>query len=460
MLLQIRTKDDLVELLGAGISHAWRVAESRLDKITNVEIYNFNGSAKLVGTFDRENTIILDNGRVAVAFKDARIEQCEYKWVGQNPVKYVSDTETVSDEPVKSDEAAYCQGASTAQIKSNLESAAKRISSEIKDILLCIIRDHADDFSEEGEFKVRPGFGPDKFYLDSVNGSYEMSLFNLIHHIMHERKLYDLVLNDKQLNAVKTLVESDPDSIYSPMEDDFDEYEDYEKIDDLLRSIMSDCARFVCQKLKEFDEEIEDKFADYLEGDFDQVPDDNKHWYLLAIQYGDECEDNDKNKLDFIIQAAGEVFDSMSFLFNGVDAYFTVKKNGSRIAIPLAEKDSQLDDKALSDFRSKLEGMLSSGEVELDYEDAIYCFKANDVAGNLWRNKIDELAGPNLYFPDNPKSVYGFHDAYSDIAYQQWSGSDFDEGIISAPDKEFYYGDKMFDCSFLSRSDFEINISE
>ena len=97
MLLQIRTKDDLVELLGAGISHAWRVAESRLDEITDVEIYNFNGSAKLVGAFNRENTKILDNGRVAVAFKDARIEQCEHKWVGQNPVKYVSDTESIPD---------------------------------------------------------------------------------------------------------------------------------------------------------------------------------------------------------------------------------------------------------------------------------------------------------------------------------------------------------------------------
>lgn len=461
MLLQIRTKDDLVKLLAAGISHAWRVAESRLDKITDVEIYNFNGSAKLVGTFDRENTKLLDNGRVAIAFKNSRIVQCDHKWVGQNPVRYASDTEAVSDEPLHSDDVAYSQRSSTAPIRSDMESVAKRISSEIKDTLLCIIREHADDFSEENNFKVRPGFGPDKFYLDSVNGSYEMSLFNLIHHIMHERKLYDLVLNEKQLNDVKTLVASHPDSIYTPMDDDFDQYEDHEKIIDLLNSIMNDCARFVCRNIKVFDEGVEDKFADYLEGDYDQEPNDKKHWYLLAIRYGDDCLDSNTSKLDFIIQTASEVFGSLSFIFDDTNAYFTLKKNGSRLAIPLEGKDYQLDDNALNDLRSKLKGMLSSGEVEFDNEDAIYCFKANDVAGNLWRKKICDLAGQyGLYFPDNLKSVYGFHDAYSDIAYQQWSGFDFDEGIISSTDKEFYYGDKMFNFSIFSKNDFEININE
>jgi hypothetical protein len=92
MKLQIRTKDNLVELLKKGISHAWRVNKGRLNSITEVEIYDFNGKAKISGTFDRENSQILENGRVAVAFKDAKIEQADYKWVGQNPIKYQSAT--------------------------------------------------------------------------------------------------------------------------------------------------------------------------------------------------------------------------------------------------------------------------------------------------------------------------------------------------------------------------------
>ena len=39
-----------------------------------------------------------------------------------------------------------------------------------------IINDNSPYFKEEGSFKVRPGFGYDKFYLDWVDGSYDMSL--------------------------------------------------------------------------------------------------------------------------------------------------------------------------------------------------------------------------------------------------------------------------------------------
>lgn len=103
MKIQIRTKDDLIKLLSEGISYAWRVNKGRLNSITEVEIYNFSGNARIVGTFDRDNTKILDNGRVAVAFSSAKIESCEFKWVGQNPIKYKTldnneDVELMEDE--------------------------------------------------------------------------------------------------------------------------------------------------------------------------------------------------------------------------------------------------------------------------------------------------------------------------------------------------------------------------
>lgn len=88
MKLQIRTKDSLEKLLSERISYAWRINKSRLSSITEVEIYNFSGNSKIVGTYDPDRTKVLENGRVAIAFSNAKIEPCEFKWVGQYPIKY------------------------------------------------------------------------------------------------------------------------------------------------------------------------------------------------------------------------------------------------------------------------------------------------------------------------------------------------------------------------------------
>jgi len=96
MKLQIRTKDNLVELLKKGISHAWRVNKGRLNSITEVEIYDFRGQEKISGIFDLEHSLVLENGRVAVAFKEGKIEKANYKWVGQNPIKYVINNQEVA----------------------------------------------------------------------------------------------------------------------------------------------------------------------------------------------------------------------------------------------------------------------------------------------------------------------------------------------------------------------------
>lgn len=93
MKILIRTKDDLIKLLNDGISYAWRINKSRLSSITEVEIYNFSGNTKIVGTFDPGKTIVLANGRVAIAYTNAKIEPCEFKWIGQYPIKYKSSND-------------------------------------------------------------------------------------------------------------------------------------------------------------------------------------------------------------------------------------------------------------------------------------------------------------------------------------------------------------------------------
>jgi hypothetical protein len=107
MKLLIRTKDDLVKLLSEGISFAWRIDKSRLGNITDVEIYNFSGNSKIVGAYDLDRTKVLENGRVAVAFSNAKIEPCEFKWVGQYPIKYKTpnneELELTKDEEIDND---------------------------------------------------------------------------------------------------------------------------------------------------------------------------------------------------------------------------------------------------------------------------------------------------------------------------------------------------------------------
>lgn len=96
MIVRIRTNDDLKQLLKQGFSDSWRISKNRLNDIKKVEIYNFEGTQCLKGDFSLSNSKWVkddkDNDRLVVAFTNATIEKANYKWVGQNPIKYVEDT--------------------------------------------------------------------------------------------------------------------------------------------------------------------------------------------------------------------------------------------------------------------------------------------------------------------------------------------------------------------------------
>ena len=92
------------------------------------------------------------------------------------------------------------------------------------------------NFIKNSSFKVRPGYGPDKF-LDKANQDYESSLENLIHHILFEEELYNHFLNGRQLDNCKNVIENEPDSIYRPdLEDEEISDEEYE-LEEKLRNI-------------------------------------------------------------------------------------------------------------------------------------------------------------------------------------------------------------------------------
>ena len=108
MILQIRTKDNLEELLRFGCSPSWVIADYRVKSIKSVEIYQFDGKRVLKADFDSSLSKITESGRLIVGFSKGIIEECEYKWIGQNPIKYIrineinkNDTSTIESAQIK-----------------------------------------------------------------------------------------------------------------------------------------------------------------------------------------------------------------------------------------------------------------------------------------------------------------------------------------------------------------------
>ena len=124
-----------------------------------------------------------------------------------------------------------------------------QIVNDVSSILEGIILSHSEEiFEEQGSFKVRPGYGYDKFFLDKIDGSYDMSLQGLIHYILYEEKYYEKFLSEKQIEDINSTINEFPESIYTPNEND----ENYEQVQyKCLDVIYSETIRFVGNKLLE-----------------------------------------------------------------------------------------------------------------------------------------------------------------------------------------------------------------
>jgi hypothetical protein len=88
LTVQVRTRDDLRELLAHGESPAWVISEERQKQITHVQIVNFEGTQMIEGVFDRNGSVRRDDGRLIVRFLDGRIVNRDVRFDGQNPVRY------------------------------------------------------------------------------------------------------------------------------------------------------------------------------------------------------------------------------------------------------------------------------------------------------------------------------------------------------------------------------------
>ena len=70
------------------------------------------------------------------------------------------------------------------------------------------------DYYKDRNLKVRPGYGYDKFYLDWVSGSYDMSLHSLINFMLQDHKHYKKILSKKTYRNVTRFNKTNPEGLY------------------------------------------------------------------------------------------------------------------------------------------------------------------------------------------------------------------------------------------------------
>jgi len=89
MKLLLRTKKDLRIILKDEKSPAWRIAEARVSKITEVNIVDFEGKQMITAEFDLEGSFRNSENKLVVSFTNASIVRCDISWKGQNSVNFV-----------------------------------------------------------------------------------------------------------------------------------------------------------------------------------------------------------------------------------------------------------------------------------------------------------------------------------------------------------------------------------
>ena len=80
--LQVRTHDNLLDLLARGESGDWVVGQGREQEITDVQIVNWDGSQMIQATLNRDSSYRLetDPRRLVLRFSDAQIVNCQVEF--------------------------------------------------------------------------------------------------------------------------------------------------------------------------------------------------------------------------------------------------------------------------------------------------------------------------------------------------------------------------------------------
>jgi hypothetical protein len=93
LTLQVRTHDNLLDLLAHGQSGDWVVGQGREADITDVQIVNWDGTQMIRATFDRTKSYRPknDSKRLVLVFSDPQIVNCKIEFdAPRSVVRYIS----------------------------------------------------------------------------------------------------------------------------------------------------------------------------------------------------------------------------------------------------------------------------------------------------------------------------------------------------------------------------------
>lgn len=94
MIVQVRTRADLVEILKIGLSAAWKVSKESIRRqgTTRVHVVNWDGNLRIEGDYLEERSFIGQPphppGRTVIAFGEGCIRLCKVEFKSQQPVTY------------------------------------------------------------------------------------------------------------------------------------------------------------------------------------------------------------------------------------------------------------------------------------------------------------------------------------------------------------------------------------
>jgi hypothetical protein len=149
----------------------------------------------------------------------------------------------------------------------NNNTITDEIVNKVTKILDRIIEDNSETLYQF-EFKIMPFYGYQKFYLNHIDGSYDMSLQSLIHYILAEEGIYKQILNKDQFAKCTRVIKDEPEAIYYPKGDSVEDLE----VQDLLDTIYYKSISYTGKKLIAMGLNVSYDFKDYL-NDSDYIRD-------------------------------------------------------------------------------------------------------------------------------------------------------------------------------------------
>jgi len=111
--------------------------------------------------------------------------------------------------------------------------------------LFDIIYDNFYSIQAMKNYRLRPGYGYDKFYINKVEGGYKYSLQSLIHYILFENLIYRDILSDDQYDQCMGVIKNQPYEIYYPTGDSDEDKEVTKVLDYFYSRTIFNVAHFL-----------------------------------------------------------------------------------------------------------------------------------------------------------------------------------------------------------------------